>query len=173
MNNTLRKMLGIKWNLKTAMLEPKITTTNTIIGNRKLLILGHSLINQDQENSHNNSPETLLLKKMIQAMNLDLEQDVLISNVAASSDCIIDYTIKQHQIKPEVICIFGTNLINSPVIPNLALNKLRTLKLFYQEIPIVITFSLPYILRNPDVKPLVWNDLQKIMAILLNNLKNN
>ena len=65
-----------------------------------------------------------------------------------------------------VICLFGTQAIKSDFIPNMAINKIRGLELAYKNTPVIVTFSLPYILRNPDVKPLVWSDLQKIMAII-------
>ncbi len=190
MSNTLKKMLGLKWESKhmapiltsitrapvvsdTALTNPnpvenqlkpvKIELIKT--QETKLLILGHNLMSETQSLIQDNSPQIIMLKKMVQAMKLDIEKDICIKNVIETADCTFK-SILETGIAPQAICLFGTNLINSPAVPNLALNKLRTLELSYQNIPLIITFSIPYILRNPDVKPLVWNDLQKIIAIL-------
>lgn len=188
MSSTLKKMLGTKWNLKNispilakTSLEPvvfkdilaepidnslnSIKMENISIQKTKLLILGHNLISENQTLAQDDSPQIIILKKMIKAMKLDIEQDICIKNVTETTDCTFK-SIMETGITPQAICLFGTNLINSPCVPNLALNKLRTLELSYKNIPLIITFSIPYILRNPDVKPLVWNDLQKIMTIL-------
>jgi hypothetical protein len=188
MSSTLKKMLGLKWELKNIapilsntpaaslvskdiLTEPIYNQTSSIkmedisIQKTKLLILGHNLISENQALMQDNSPQIIILKKMIKAMKLDIEQDVCIKNVIETTDCTFK-SIMETGITPQAICLFGTNLINSPCVPNLALNKLRTLELSYKNIPLIITFSIPYILRNPDVKPLVWNDLQKIMTIL-------
>lgn len=135
----------------------------------KLIILGHS-ISQGMTLQDDNTQATIMLKKMLQAMKLDLETEVYLHNMHSientpESPCSFQF-IEAMNLNASAICLFGTQAIKSDFIPNIAINKIRGQGLAYQNIPVIVTFSLPYILRNPDVKPLVWSDLQKIMGII-------
>ena len=194
MNNTYKRLLGNKWVLRaadtqeqvvsaptvkmTAMIttssaQPIATPVKSIQSQQdyKLIILGHNMspgmLLQDD-----NTQTTIMLKKMLQAMKLDLEAEVYLHSLPSSDDtaeipCSFQF-IEELNLQASAICLFGTQAIKSDFIPNMAINKIRGQDLSYKNIPIIVTFSLPYILRNPDVKPLVWSDLQKIMAIINN-----
>lgn len=154
---------------KAATATPiKSTQTQT---EYKLIILGHS-ISQGMTLQDDNTQATIMLKKMLQAMKLDLETEIYLHNMptlehTAERPCSFQF-IEAMNLKASAICLFGTQAIKSDFIPNMAINKIRGLELAYKNTPVIVTFSLPYILRNPDVKPLVWSDLQKIMAIINN-----
>lgn len=182
MHNIYKRMLGYKWVLKQVEqcpapskpcpAPPKLAAVaiakhkNISAKNYKLIIIGPSITSL--QDLHQNQPEQLLLKKIIQAMKLDWKNEVYIHNTSNTSNiepCSFQF-IKENSLSAQAICLFGTQSIKSEFVPNLAINKLRRQNLHYNNIPIIVTFSLPYILRNPDVKPLVWSDLQRIITIL-------
>lgn len=153
------------------------TAKTTVIKNTqaqqdyKLIILGHN-ISPEMTLQDDNTQATIMLKKMLQAMKLDLATEIYLHNMptlehTAERPCSFQF-IEELNLQASAICLFGTQAIKSDFIPNMAINKIRGLELAYKNTPVIVTFSLPYILRNPDVKPLVWSDLQKIMAIISN-----
>lgn len=149
--------------------KAKVVTTLPPQKDYKLIILGHN-ISPGMTLQDDNTQATIMLKKMLKAMKLDLETEVYLHNIptlehTAERPCSFQF-IEELNLQASAICLFGTQAIKSDFIPNIAINKIRGQELAYQNIPVIVTFSLPYILRNPDVKPLVWSDLQKIMGII-------
>lgn len=148
-----------------------VVKTTQIQQDYKLIILGHS-ISPEKTLQDDNTQATIMLKKMLKAMKLDLETEVYLHNMPSiepytERTCSFQF-IEELNLQASAICLFGTQGIKSDFIPNMAINKIRGLELTYKNTPVIVTFSLPYILRNPDVKPLVWSDLQKIMTIISN-----
>ncbi len=157
--------------IQTSVGTAKATVVKTTQAQQeyKLIILGHS-ISPEITLQDDNTQATIMLKKMLQAMKLDLKREIYLHNMptpdhSAEIPCSFQF-IEEMNLKASAICLFGTQAIKSDFIPNMAINKIRMLNLTYKTTPVIVTFSLPYILRNPDVKPLVWSDLQKIMGII-------
>ena len=67
-------------------------------------------------------------------------------------------------IQPEYICCLGgiaaKHLLESP----LSVGRLRGKVHLYNGIKVVVTYHPAYLLRNPDAKRQVWNDMKFLMA---------
>lgn len=120
----------------------------------------------------------ILLTKIIEAMGIRRE-DVYICNILKCrppqnrnplpeeiSMCI-DYLYKQiDEIKPKVIC--GLGKFSSQTLLNIQtpISKLRGNWHEYRGMKFMPTYHPAYLLRNPQDKKLVWEDMKKIMKAL-------
>jgi len=123
-------------------------------------------------------PAGRLLTKIIQAMKLTREE-VYICNVIKcrppdNRDPLPDEIVScrpflQRQlaaIGPEVICTLGTHATRALLNTTAPVSKLRGHFQPFQGIRIMPTYHPAYLLRNPDRKRDVWEDMKKIMALL-------
>ena len=119
-----------------------------------------------------------LLTKMIQAMGLSREE-VYIANIikcrppenrnpqpdeiAACSP----FLLKQiESIRPKVICALGTFSAQTLLETQQKISALRGKFHDYHGVKVLPTFHPAYLLRNPNEKKSVWEDLKKIMEEL-------
>ncbi len=119
-----------------------------------------------------------LLTKMIQAMGLSREE-VYIANIikcrppenrnpqpeeiAACSP----FLLKQIEaIRPKVICALGTFSAQTLLATQQKISALRGKFHDYHGVKLLPTFHPAYLLRNPNEKKTVWEDLKKIMEEL-------
>ncbi len=119
-----------------------------------------------------------LLTRIIGAMKLT-RKDVYICNILKCrppenrnplpSEIVAcqDYLKAQLElINPKIICCMGKFACSVLLNSDLPITKLRGNFLDYCGIKTMPTFHPAYLLRNPDAKRLVWEDMQKIMAEL-------
>ncbi|NQS99738.1 MAG: uracil-DNA glycosylase [Candidatus Omnitrophica bacterium] len=119
-----------------------------------------------------------LLTKIIQAMGFQ-RQDVYICNILKCRppenrnplpEEIIacqDYLSQQlEMIKPKVICCLGKFACFTLLKQDMPISKLRGNFFSYRGIKVMPTFHPAYLLRNPQAKHLVWQDMQKVMKEL-------
>lgn len=115
-----------------------------------------------------------LLNKIIQAMQLRREQ-VYIGNIVKcrppenrnpEPDEIMacePFLIKQIQvIRPKLICALGTFAAQTLLKTEEKISSLRGKFHLYQGIPLMPTYHPAYLLRNPNRKREVWEDMKKI-----------
>lgn len=115
-----------------------------------------------------------LLTKIIEAMKLDRSQ-VYICNIVKcrppdnrnpQPDEIAacePFLIKQLEaIKPQIICALGTSAAHTLLRTKEPISKLRGRFHSYQGIKLMPTFHPAYLLRNPNEKKTVWEDMQLI-----------
>ncbi len=69
-------------------------------------------------------------------------------------------------IAPEVICTLGTFAAQTLLETTAPVSRLRGRFHTYNGIKLMPTFHPAYLLRNPDKKRAVWEDIQKIMTLL-------
>lgn len=120
-----------------------------------------------------------LLTKIIQAMKLE-RKDVYISNVVkcrppnnrvplpTESD-VCKKLILFHEIEiiqPKIICTLGSTAAQALLGDDVKITKVRGLFSLYNNIPVMPTYHPAYLLRNPDAKKVVWEDMKKIMEKL-------
>ncbi|BAI80885.1 uracil-DNA glycosylase [Deferribacter desulfuricans SSM1] len=116
-----------------------------------------------------------LLTKMIEAMKLKRE-DVYIANIvkcrppnnrAPLNDEIgacIPYLHKQIEIiKPKYIICLGSIAASALLNTTTAISKIRGSFREFKGIKVMPTFHPAYLLRNPKMKKLAWEDLQLVM----------
>ncbi len=116
-----------------------------------------------------------LLTKIIQAMNMTREE-VYICNVIKCRPpenrnpekdeimtCSQFLNRQISVIKPRFICALGTFSAQTLLKTNEPISKLRGNFFDYSGIRLMPTFHPSYLLRNPDKKREVWNDMQLIM----------
>jgi len=121
-----------------------------------------------------------LLTKIINSMNLKRE-DVYISNVVKcrppnnrtplpneSETCKYLLLFKEIDIiQPKIICTLGSCATKAILGDDIQISKARgnffTIKEKYLVMP---TFHPAYLLRNPDSKKMVWQDMKKIIEKL-------
>jgi len=120
-----------------------------------------------------------LLTKIIQAMKLTRE-NVYISNVVKcrppsnrvplpteSNVCKQLILFKEIDIiKPEVICTLGATAATALLGDMAFLSRVRGTWCDFKGISVMPTYHPAYLLRNPEAKRIVWEDVKKIMAKL-------
>ena len=119
-----------------------------------------------------------LLTKIITAMNLTREE-VYICNVikcrppgnrnpeADEIEACRPFLERQlTTIAPEVICTLGTFAAQTLLDTTTPISRLRSRFHNYHGIKLMPTYHPAYLLRNPDQKRAVWEDVQKIMTLL-------
>lgn len=120
-----------------------------------------------------------LLTKIILAMGLKRE-DVYISNVVKcrppenrvplpteSSTCTKLILFKEIEIiQPKIICTLGATALQALLGEEAKITKHRGIFAQFNAIPVMPTYHPAYLLRNPDAKKFVWEDMKKIMGRL-------
>ncbi|UCB57622.1 MAG: uracil-DNA glycosylase [Candidatus Omnitrophota bacterium] len=119
-----------------------------------------------------------LLTKIIEAMGFK-RSDVYICNVLKCrppqnrnplpSEIALCRAYLQQQlesINPKVICCLGKFACSALLNQDFPISKLRGKFQDYRGIKVMPTFHPAYLLRNPQAKRLVWEDMRKVMAEL-------
>jgi uracil-DNA glycosylase family 4 len=77
------------------------------------------------------------------------------------------FLVKQLEaINPEIICALGTFAAKTLLRTEAPISSIRGKFHDYHGLKLMPTYHPAYLLRNPDAKKLVWEDVQKIMKIL-------
>ena len=66
-------------------------------------------------------------------------------------------------IRPEFICLLGRVALQGLLKSSAAMGKARGKWYYYKGIPTMVTYHPSYLLRKPDAKRDVWQDLQMLM----------
>lgn len=120
-----------------------------------------------------------LLTKIIEAMKLTRDE-VYISNVVKcrppnnrtplpneSDTCKQLILFKEIElIKPQVICALGATAVQGLLGHDISISKVRGNFIKFNDILVMPTYHPAYLLRNPDAKKIVWEDMKQIMAKL-------
>lgn len=119
-----------------------------------------------------------LLTRIIEAMGLK-RQDVYIANVVKCRppnnrnpepdeiESCEPFLIRQLGIiKPKLICALGTFAAQTLLKTKEKISSLRGNFYYYHDIKVMPTYHPAYLLRNPNDKKIVWEDMQKIMKEL-------
>ena len=119
-----------------------------------------------------------LLNAMIAALGLKREE-VYIANVlkcrppnnrdpqAGEVEQCEPYLIRQIElIRPRLIVALGRHAAHSLLKTDLALARLRSQRLSYQDIPLVVTYHPAYLLRTPSDKRKAWDDLCRARRLM-------
>jgi uracil-DNA glycosylase len=119
-----------------------------------------------------------LLTQMIEAMGLR-RQDVYICNVVKcrppenrlpERDEITicsPFLVRQLAvIQPKVVCCLGACAAQTLLGTNQGISRFRGEWFDYRGTKLIATYHPAYLLRNPNAKPEVWKDLQKVMSVL-------
>lgn len=119
-----------------------------------------------------------LLDKIIEAMGLRREQ-VFIANVvkcrppgnrnplADEIAACLPYLHRQIDlVGPSVICALGKFAAQALLETGAPISKLRGSFHDYRGVKLMPTFHPSYLLRNPEDKRLVWEDVQQVMGLL-------
>lgn len=123
-----------------------------------------------------------LLTKIIEAMGLK-RQDVYIANVnkcrppnnrAPLPDEMATcrpYLMRQlDMVKPKVICLLGATAVKGLLDSKESITRLRGRFIKWRGMLVMPTFHPAYLLRNPNDKRFVWEDVQKIRDVLKGKL---
>jgi len=119
-----------------------------------------------------------LLTKIIEAMGIKRE-DVYICNILKCrppqnrnplpeeiSECIGYLYAQIDTIRPKVICGLGKFASQALLGTEIPISRLRGNWHEYRGIKFMPTYHPAYLLRNPQDKRLVWEDMKKIMGVL-------
>jgi DNA polymerase len=119
-----------------------------------------------------------LLTRIINAMGLERNQ-VYICNVIKCRPpgnrdpkpdeiamCLPFLTRQLEIIRPQVICALGSFAARTLLNTDIGISRLRGRFHDYQGTPLMPTFHPSYLLRNPQAKREVWEDIQKVMEFL-------
>lgn len=113
-----------------------------------------------------------LLDNMLQAIHLDSNTDVFMTNVLKCRPpgnrnpeekeviaCQDFLSLQIAKIKPSLIITLGRFAIQALLNSKENISALRGKVHYYQAIPLIVTFHPAYLLRNPPEKAKVWQDL--------------
>lgn len=119
-----------------------------------------------------------LLTKIIEAIGLK-RSDVYIANVLKCRPpenrnplpeeiaLCMPYLLKQiKNIQPKVLCALGTFAAQTLLSTKAPVGTLRGRFHDYKGIPMMVTFHPAYLLRNPNDKAKVWEDMKKVRDLL-------
>jgi uracil-DNA glycosylase family 4 len=119
-----------------------------------------------------------LLTKIIEAINHSREQ-VYICNIIKCrppgnrnpmpdeiETCIPFLKRQIASVKPDLICALGTFAAQSLLETSAPISKLRGSFHDYSGIKVLPTYHPAYLLRNPDKKRDVWEDMKRLMKVL-------
>lgn len=119
-----------------------------------------------------------LLTKIIKSMGLKRE-DVYIANVVKCRppenrnpepdeiESCEPFLLRQLEIiKPKIICALGTFAAQTLLRTKEKISALRGNFYYYHDIKVIPTYHPAYLLRNPNDKRVVWEDIKKIMKEL-------
>ena len=119
-----------------------------------------------------------LLTKIIEAMGLK-RQDVYIANVIKCrppnnrppepmeiEKCWPHLTAQIRLIKPKVICALGSSAARTVLGMDVPISALRGRFHEVDGIPVMPTYHPAYLLRNPNDKGKVWDDMKKVRDYL-------
>ncbi|CAG0941235.1 partial Type-4 uracil-DNA glycosylase, partial [Candidatus Brocadiaceae bacterium] len=119
-----------------------------------------------------------LLTKIIEAIGLK-RSDVYIANVLKCRPpgnrnplpeeiaLCMPYLLKQIEIiRPKVLCALGTFAAQTLLNIKSPVGTLRGKFHDYKSIPMMVTFHPAYLLRNPNDKAKVWEDMKKVRDLL-------
>lgn len=120
-----------------------------------------------------------LLNKIMQAMGID-RKDVYISNIVKcrppgnrtplpNESAICKPLILEKEIaivKPKMICTLGTVATQELLGTQVSITKARGTFYNYNNIPVLPTYHPAYLLRNPEKKTEVWQDMKLILGKL-------
>jgi DNA polymerase len=123
-------------------------------------------------------PAGQLLARIIEAMHLSRDQ-VYICNVVKCRPpdnrnplpeeigaCRPFLERQLAAIRPKAICVLGAVAARTLLDADAPISALRGRFHDYRGIQVMPTFHPSYLLRNPDQKRVVWEDVKKIMALL-------
>ncbi len=155
--------------------------TNSVFGsgsiNAKLMFVGEAPgRDEDIQGLPFVGEAGMLLTKIIEAMSIKRE-DVYICNILKCrppqnrnplpeeiSACIDHLYTQIDMIRPKIICGLGKFASQILLATEVPISKLRGKWHEYRGIKFMPTFHPAYLLRNPQDKKLVWEDMKKIMA---------
>ena len=133
---------------------------------------------EDQSGRPFVGPAGQLLTRIIQAMKMT-RQEVYICNIIKCRPpnnrnpepdeirtCRPYLERQLAAIAPQVICTLGTFAVQTLLDTTAPVSKLRGRFHTYAGIKVMPTFHPAYLLRNPEQKRAVWEDMKKIMAFL-------
>lgn len=83
-------------------------------------------------------------------------------NEAANCREYLEGTLEQ--VRPKFICCLGACAAQNLLSSTLSIGKMRGKLLDYRGIPVVCTYHPAYLLRNPNAKKDVWEDMKKLLA---------
>jgi DNA polymerase len=119
-----------------------------------------------------------LLTKIIEAMKISRD-DVYIANIVKCRPpgnrnpepdevtACMPFLIRQAQlIKPKVIVCLGSVASQNLLGVETKITSLRGNFTSWQNIPVMPTYHPAFLLRNPNMKKPVWEDMQKVMEKL-------
>jgi DNA polymerase len=120
-----------------------------------------------------------LLTKIIEAMKLTRDE-IYISNVVKcrppdnrtplpneSDICKKLILFKEIDIiKPQIICALGATATQGLLGQDTSISKSRGVFFKFNDTLVLPTYHPAYLLRNPDAKKIVWEDMKKIMEKL-------
>jgi DNA polymerase len=119
-----------------------------------------------------------LLTKIIEAMNLSRDK-VYICNIIkcrppgnrnpAPDEIKACHPFLKRQleaIKPDYICALGTFAAQTLIDTDESISKMRGRLYDYRGIKVMPTYHPAYLLRNPEKKRDVWEDMKKLMSLM-------
>jgi DNA polymerase len=120
-----------------------------------------------------------LLNKIIEAMNLKRE-DVYIANVVKCrppenrtplpdemSTCLPFLLRQVRAIRPKVVCALGGVAAHALLDTTASVSRIRgEFRSLADGTPVMTTFHPAYLLRNPEKKREVWEDMKKVLDLL-------
>lgn len=179
-NCTFNQLKDLVFNC--ALCKAKKTRKNILFGEgpipSRLMIIGEGPGKDEDRTGHLFVGKSgQYLQQWLNAISLDMKKDVYLSNVvkcysgtnpsSIEVSLCIKYLERQIQfVKPEAILVLGKIAANGLFKEDKPLKDFRGKFLRYKNIPVIVTYHPAAVLRNPQWKRPVWEDIKKIAQVL-------
>ncbi|MCL2690015.1 MAG: uracil-DNA glycosylase [Chitinispirillia bacterium] len=147
----------------------------------KVLVIGESPLCADDENAglpfQGEAGE--LYHRILDRMNLSGGSDVFTTYLQKCrgvdenmfhNDCaVICKSLLDRQIEiiePKALLVFGQSAANALFNNGDDIEKLRSANHTYKDIPVIVTYSLPLMNKEPNLRTGSWEDLKKILGMV-------
>ena len=142
-----------------------------------MCILESPSATEDRTGEALSGPEGELLKKMLRAIDLDVNVQTYVGYLSPwrppgarvltaleTQEGLKLLEARIQAVQPEVLLLFGMSV--SKALLNVPLGQARSKKYDYRGIPVFTTFAPGFLLKNGDYKKGAWSDLQKVQIFL-------
>ncbi|MBP3615940.1 MAG: uracil-DNA glycosylase [Alphaproteobacteria bacterium] len=180
--NSVSDLAGLKKVISEFKLNPLLKFASNVISgvgveNPKLLVITETPnTDEDRSGVMLSGPTGDMFKKILVAIKSSVETDTYTFPASPyrapggrlptfeEMEISIPFIKKFIEIlKPKVILCMGSLPVNALFGKNDAITLLRGKWLEYNEIPLMTTFSLSYLLNNKEAKKRAWGDLQLLL----------
>lgn len=133
---------------------------------------------EDKTGEYLSGSEGELAKKMLSSIGLDIKSNTYLSYLSPwrapgnrpltsveNNQCLYFLNQRIQLIQPKFLLLLGMPTVKS-LLPGIPISKIKSGHERYLDIPVFGTFSPGWLIKNPDYRRPVWEDLKKFKQMI-------